>query len=226
MISSFIDGFIYYLHQMAQVMPLPLFTFVGAFIEEIIAPIPSPVVMTLAGSLAQSQGQVLYYLVWLALVGAIGKTIGSLILYIVIDKADNWFLAKFGKFLGISAKGVESIGKYFNKGWRDDLLLIVLRALPIIPTAPVSIGCGLIKLNLKTYLRGTFIGVLIRNLIYLYFGYTSVGALNSLNDGLDSMEKIGYGLFALSAVAAIGIFIAYRKSGNSLKFLERFSKEK
>lgn len=226
MISSLIDGFIYYLHQMAEVMPLSLFTFVGAFIEELVAPIPSPVVMTLAGSLAQSQGQVVYYLFWLALIGAVGKTIGSFILYLLIDKADNWFLDRFGKFLGVSAEGVESIGKYFNKGWRDDVLLIALRALPIIPTAPVSIGCGLIKLNLKTYLRGTFIGVLIRNLIYLYFGYTSVGALNSLNEGLDSMEKIGYGLFALSAVVGLVIFVMYRKNGSSLKFLERFSKEK
>ncbi len=205
-------------------MPLPLFTFAGAFIEELIAPIPSPVVMTLAGSLAQSQGQVFTYLLWLALIGAVGKTIGSLVLYVIIDKADNWFLDRFGKFLGISAAGVESIGKYFNKGWRDDLLLILLRALPIIPTAPVSIGCGLIKLNLKTYLRGTFIGVLLRNSIYLYFGYTSVGALASLNDGLDGLEKIGYGLFGLSAVAGVILFIAYRRGGNSLRFLERIGK--
>ncbi|OGM24943.1 hypothetical protein A2627_03180 [Candidatus Woesebacteria bacterium RIFCSPHIGHO2_01_FULL_39_28] len=40
---------------LANTTPLDLFVFVGPILEEIIAPIPSPLVMTTAGTLAHSQ---------------------------------------------------------------------------------------------------------------------------------------------------------------------------
>jgi len=177
MLSQLLSPLIELLHQLSGIMPLPIFTFFGAFIEEVIAPIPSPLVMTLAGSMAASLGRAWTYLIWLALVGAIGKTIGSYIIYVISDKGEDIVLNKFGKYLGVSHKEVEIIGKHLNKGWRDEFVLILLRAIPIMPTAPVSIVCGLIKINLKTYLSSTFIGTLIRNVFYLYLGFTSVGAL-------------------------------------------------
>lgn len=224
MLSQLLNPIIDLLHQLSGIMPLPIFTFFGAFVEEVLAPIPSPLVMTLAGSMAASLGRTWTYLLWLALVGAIGKTIGSYIIYVISDKGEDFVLNKFGKYLGVSHKEVEIIGKHLNKGWRDEFVLILLRAVPIMPTAPVSIVCGLIKVNLKTYLSSTFIGTLIRNIFYLYLGFTSVGALESINEGIDSFEKIGY-LILLILVAAGLLFIYVQKKNESgIKFLEKKSK--
>jgi len=221
--SSIIQPLIDILQQLASVWPLPWFTFVGAFVEELIAPIPSPLVMTLAGSLAAAQGSAVMYLGFLALIGSIGKTIGSYLVYVIADKGESFFTGKWGKYLGLSSKDIETIGKQLNHGWRDDIVVFLLRAVPIMPTAPVSIVCGMIKLNLRTYLVSTFLGTLVRNIFYLYLGFTSVGALESLNEGIDSFEKFGY-LILLILIAGILLYIyRQRKTDAGLKFLEKKS---
>lgn len=224
--SAIISPFIAFLHSIAAVVPLPVFTFLGALIEEIIAPIPSPIVMTLAGSLAATSGGVVGSLVTLAIIGSIGKTIGSYFIYIIADKLEDVVLSKFGKFLGVSHREVESIGKHLNKGWRDDIVLFLLRAVPIMPTAPVSLVAGLVKLNLRTYLVSTFLGNIVRNLFYLYVGFTSIGALESVNEGLDSIENIGYVLIFALMAGVVGYFYLQRKKGKGLNIIERFSGHK
>lgn len=223
MLSQILQPFIDALHQFAEILPLPWFTFFGALIEEVIAPIPSPLVMTLAGSLAGSQDATWFYLGVLASVGAVGKTIGSYIVYVVADKSEDIIMGKFGKFLGVSSKEVEVIGKHLNKGWKDDVVLFLLRAIPIMPTAPVSIVCGLVKLNMRTYLTSTFLGTVVRNIFYLYLGFTSVEALESINEGIDGFEKFGY-IILLLLIGAVMAYIYYqRKKDAGLKFLEKKS---
>ncbi len=104
-----IDYLIELLKKFAEIVPLPIFTFLGALVEEVIAPIPSPVVMTLAGSFAAAEQQSILYLVFLAFVGTIGKTIGMFIVYIVSRTFENVVTNKFGKFIGITDKQVEKI---------------------------------------------------------------------------------------------------------------------
>jgi membrane protein DedA with SNARE-associated domain len=224
MLSQILQPAIDALHTLSGTLPLPLFTFAGAMIEEVLAPIPSPLVMTLSGSLAASAGQAVAFLGWLALVGAVGKTLGSYLIYLIADKGENLVLGKWGKFLGVTHKEVEAIGKHLNHGWRDDIVLFLLRAIPIIPTAPVSIVAGLIRLNLRTYLVSTFLGTLVRNILYLYFGYTSLGALESLNEGLDSFESLGYVILAALMAVGIGYMYLQRKKGNGLKMFDRLDK--
>lgn len=225
MLSTIIQPFIEFLQQVAGIWPLPWFVFIGAFIEELIAPIPSPLVMTLSGSLAAAQGSVWIYLGWLALIGAIGKTIGSYLVYILADKGEDLITKKWGKYLGVSPQDIETIGKQLNHGWRDDIVVFLLRAIPIMPTAPVSIVCGMIKLNKRTYIVSTFLGTLVRNMFYLYLGFTSMGALESLNEGIDSLEKFGY-LILLFMIGLIMFYIyRQRKSDAGIKFLEKKEKK-
>ena len=222
--SSLIEPLIQLLHAIAERVPLPLFTILGAFIEEVIAPIPSPIVMTLAGSFTAAENLPFVYLLFLAMIGAASKTVGSWLVYFVSDKAEDIIISKFGKFLGVSHSDTEGFGKYLNQGKRDDIVLFLLRAIPIIPTAPVSVVCGLIKVNVRTYLVSTFFGTAVRNMFYLYLGYTSVGTLESINEGLDSWENLGYLiLFFLMFGAVIWIY-SKRRKGFSLSFLDRFKK--
>lgn len=220
------EHIITWLQQLAQQVPVTLFVFIAALVEEIIAPIPSPLVMMLAGSIAESQRQPIIFLFWLSLVGALSKTFGSYIVYLVADKAEDLVIDKFGKLLGVSKKDTEGLGAFFSKGRRDDIGIFLLRAIPLMPTAPVSVIAGLIKINLKTYLLSTFAGLLIRSFIYMYLGYVSFGNLESLSRGFDSLEKIGY--FILSIFGGVVLLWMYRKrqKGSLLEVVERWLDKK
>lgn len=223
--SAIIAPFIGFLHQLASIVPVPIFTFLGALIEEIVAPIPSPLVMTLAGSLVATNQQGVAQLIVLAVIGAVGKALGSIVIYVLADKGEDFVMKRFGWLLGISHKEVEDIGKHLTQGKRDDIILFLLRAIPIIPTAPVSIVCGLIKYNFKRYITVSFAGTLVRNIFYLYLGFTSVGALESVNSGLDSVESIGYAILFVLFLAMAVMFYIQRKRGTGLKILSRLTKK-
>ena len=174
---------------LATTIPLDVFAFIGSFLEEIIAPIPSPLVMTTAGTLAHTQNHTLLYLFWLALAASLGKTIASWLYYVLADKSEDLVLTRFGKYVGVSHKEVENIGKHFNGTWKDDVILLVLRSLPIMPTSLVSVVCGFIKLNMRTYLQSTFIGYFIRSFIFLYIGYTGMATYGNVSNELVSIES-------------------------------------
>lgn len=223
MFQQLLTSIIEYLQDLSQTIPLPLFVTIGSAIEEIIAPIPSPLVMTLAGSLSASATQTHWLpLLSLAILGSLAKTLASYLVYLVSDKAEDIVLGKWGKFLGVSHKEVEKIGTQLSGGWKDDLIMLALRAVPIIPTAPVSIIAGVLKINLRTFFWSTAVGYTFRNYFYLYLGATSIGALESLNDGLATFEKLGYLVIFLMLLLLALYFYKQRRDDNIVSKLLKF----
>lgn len=178
------------LEKLSESIPLPIYVTIGGLVEEVIAPIPSPLVMTSAGSIAEQQGQTIMYLAFISLLAAFGKTIGAVIIYVFADKAEDLLLTRFGKFLGITHKEIESFGKKFNNTWKDDVLLVILRAVPIFPGAPVAAVAGLIKLNMRTYIQSTFIGVWIRSMIFAVIGFYGMSQLNHYIAGAEGFGNL------------------------------------
>lgn len=220
---NFINQLTIQLEMLSQKIPVEAFTFIGALVEEIIAPIPSPIVMTAAGSVAGSQGKSVLYLLVLAMIGAIGKIIGSLILYYVADKAEDFFVGKFGRLVGIKQSDIESLSKHFGEGKKDFLVVFLARLIPIVPTAPISVVAGLLHLNVKNYLSASFLGYLGRNFIYLYFGYVGYESFHVLVEGLDSIESIMTILIGLGMVFLIGWFYYRRMKYGEESILQKIS---
>jgi membrane protein DedA with SNARE-associated domain len=162
----------------ANVLPLDIFAFLGSFIEEIIPPIPAPLIMTTAGSIALEQGHVWAFLLWVAIIGSVGKTIASWIFYVLGDKFEHIVIGKYGKFVGIRQHDVETFGKKFTGGWGDDIGLFIFRAIPVFPSVSVSVVCGIIRLNMKTFIGATFLGTIVKNIMYLYAGYGGLQAIH------------------------------------------------
>src|SRR5690606_6968465 len=109
-----IEYLIRFLEQLAEEVPVELFAFIGSFIEELIAPIPSPVVMTLAGTMVASNNSPFWYLFIIAVIASFGKTIGAIILYSIADKTEDVVLTRIGRYIGITHKQVDSIGSRFK----------------------------------------------------------------------------------------------------------------
>jgi len=193
-------------------MPLPLFILLGSLVEEIIAFIPSPFILTLSGSLATTQNQNIFYLIMLGIIATAAKTLGSYVFYIIADKTEDIITGRFGKFLGISHKGIESIGKKLEKSSRDEIAIFLLRATPLIPSAPVSIVAGILKLELKSYLLASAAGLFVRSMFFLYLGYTAKGTLDDLSNQLASFESIGRIILLVLAFIALVWFYKKRKT--------------
>jgi membrane protein DedA with SNARE-associated domain len=197
-------------------VPLEWYTFVGSIIEEIIGVIPSPLVLTLAGSLALSSGKGLAYLFLLGLVGSLGKTLAGWFLYFAADKGEDIVIGKFGKWVGVSHQTVEHIGKKFGKGRRDDLVIFLSRAIPIFPSAAASVVCGAIRVELKTYLIMSFLGNYVRNMIYIYLGYSGLEQAENILSGIDDIGSIVKSMILVGVVAFIG-WIYYRRMKTASK---------
>jgi membrane protein DedA with SNARE-associated domain len=161
-------------------LPLELFVFVASFIEEVVAPIPSPTVMVLSGSVAAIQDYTIFGLIVIAIIGAIGKTVGAIIVYFIADKAEDVVIGRFGAYFGVAREDIENLGKKLQGGLRDYTVLTVLRALPIMPSSIVSVGCGVLKIPLRLYIVATFIGTILRDGVYLLVGYLGIDMLTSL----------------------------------------------
>lgn len=192
--------------QFAKMVPVELFVFFGSILEEIVAPIPSPLIMTTAGLVAETQGYKLAGLLFLALIGALGKTVASIVIYKIADKAEDILTSRFGRMLGISHKHIEALGSYLSGSRWDDVLLAASRAIPVMPTFVVSFAAGAIKYDLKSFLVASFIGLFIRNVLFLAAG--SLGA-SHIADFVALVEDYQYiGLAGAVFVGVIAIIIA------------------
>lgn len=201
----------------AQQVPLEVFALVGSFVEEVLAPIPSPIIMATTGSIAAAQGKAMSYLLVLSLIAAAGKTLGAVLVYVIADKAENVLVGRFGRFIGLKEGEVEALGKRFKGTWKDIFLLTFLRALPIMSSMVVSVCSGVIKIRMPLYVIATFIGTIIRDFFYLYVGFTGIETLRRLMEGFDSIESIIQALIALMIVAVIGwIYWKRRLKGKSV----------
>lgn len=211
-----VEKLITFLEQLAQHVPVELFAFVGSFIEEVVAPIPSPVVMTLSGTMVESKGLPFLYLFVVAAIAAVGKTIGSILLFVIADKTEDVLLSRVGKYIGVTHAQVEHIGARFSGTPRDYVTLLVIRSTPIIPSAPISLICGLIGLPKKLFIISTFFGTIIRDFVYLYIGYTGLSAATEIADGIEGASSIVTIILGLIGVG-IFAFIVYKKYFSSHK---------
>jgi membrane protein DedA with SNARE-associated domain len=172
-------------------MHLAIFAPLVSFIEELIPPIPSPSVMIATGAMAQVQEYLIFGLIFLAILGSLGKTLGASVVYCVAIKVEDFFNGKITKFIGITQEQITAFGARLSRSWRDYVILTILRALPIVPSSLLSVGCGLLKINYKVFVISTLIGSAIRDFIYIYLGYVGTKvAISFFKNTTNTAESI------------------------------------
>lgn len=147
----------------------PLFFFLGGLLEEVIAPIPSAAVM-LAGGLSFSGNPhtlVFFVLFCLKVVLpiAVGVTLGSLVFYYIGMVFGHAFVEKYGRFVGVSTRDLDKVHKMLEQGYTDDILLLVARIFPLVPSVAICITAGVLNWPLRSYILLTFIGTFLRTLL-------------------------------------------------------------
>lgn len=137
----------------------------GMILESACIPIPSEVIMPFGGYLA-STGHLNILVV--ILIGTLGNILGSFIAYAVGHWGGKRFIERFGKYVFLSKKHLDSAEKWFDK--RGEITVFVSRILPAIRTF-ISLPAGIARMNLVKFLTYTAIGSIIWSSILAYVGY-------------------------------------------------------
>lgn len=193
-----------------NILPLEIFVFIASFIEEVFAPIPSMAVLLTTGSFASIQNYTLLELIPLVFIATLGKTIGAIIVYYLSGKFGEIIITKFGDIFDVSHEKIKYFGSKITGTTKDYFLLITLRALPIIPSSVVSVGCGVMKIEFKIYIITTFIGTILRDSIFLYIGFTGTELLASFANKSASTESL-IQTIVLAMVLAGLIYLYFKK---------------
>lgn len=196
----------------AQIMPLPAFAALSSFAEEIVAPIPSGPVMLVMGGLAEVQGYGLLALAGLVAVAALGKLAGALVVFVIADKAEDILAGRFARFFGITHTQIESFGARLGNGWKDYLLLTILRTLPFVPSVVISAGSGVLKVPLRLFIVSTLVGSLFRDAFFIYMGYIGLQGAEQLLSRFEIAETAIEVAVAIGFVLLLAIAFFYHRS--------------
>lgn len=138
-------------------------------IESALIPLPSEIIMPFSGFLASTG---VFDLNLVALMGAIGNVIGSLVAYGIgfygHEKLVRRFIRKFGKWILISEKELDETEILLHRF--KDLVVLGSRVIPGIRTV-ISLPCGFAKLPLGRFIALTFFGSLIWSYFLAWIGF-------------------------------------------------------
>src|ERR1043166_1491076 len=121
-------------------------------IESACIPLPSEIIMPFSGYLV-STGQMNLWLV--ALAGAVGCVLGSLVAYWVGSKGGRPLIEKYGRYILVSPHDLDMADRWFAK--RGEIIVFVSRMLPAIRTF-IAFPAGVARMNLKRFIIYTFAG--------------------------------------------------------------------
>lgn len=190
----------------------PLGVFLASIIEEIIAPIPSTLVIMGTSFLILNKQVIsldafLTMFIYVVLPASLGITVGSLVVYSITYFAGKPFLERWGKYLGVSWKDVEKTEKRFDTANSVNLLLFTVRAVPVIPSVAINAFCGFVRFEIKKYLIITFFGSLVRATLLGFIGWQLGNLYQSAAAEIANLEQISL----IIIIIAILAFIIYKK---------------
>lgn len=188
--------------------------FLGSILEQIIAPIPSSIVV-LGSSFLIMKGtffsleSIKTLFLNIVIPAATGVTLGSLVYYGLSYKIGTPFIERAGKYLGVSVKDIEGVEKRVKQSNYENLFLFFARCLPIIPSIAISLFCGIIKYPVRNYLIITFFGALVQASILGIIGWQFGNVYISLADNISFLNNI----ITVIIVVAIIVYIIKKKKG-------------
>ncbi len=194
-----------------------LSVFIGVIIEQIIVPIPSPMIIMGAGAILISPElsipnaflQILWIIV---LPGTIASTLGSYIGYLISYYGGKALVVRYQRFLGVDWKEIENLEKRFQ-GKKEALSIFFSRAIPVFPISLVSIFAGLLRVPVRPFTFYTFLGSMFRCLFLGFVGWWIGATYEKVATRLDSVETIISILMLIGMGVVLGyLYYRFRKS--------------
>ena len=142
--------------------------FIAAIIETVIPPIPTMAVFPTAGFLASQNNFELYQVILLGIIGGLGASIGSTVIYLIALKLGRVALLKYLKYVKVSEKKLTRVENWFQK--YGDKAVLFGRMVPVFREM-VSIPAGLFKMKFAKFLTYTILGSCGWSITLILVGY-------------------------------------------------------
>jgi membrane protein DedA with SNARE-associated domain len=187
--------------------------FAAAFLEVIFPPIPSEVIFPLVGFTAQNRGLGLENTIGMASVGALGSTVGAVLIYFVAAKVGRAAIMRFGKRVRVSEQEIEKAERWFEK--YGSIAVFTARLIPGIREI-ISIPAGISRMNLPKFVGYTFAGSLLWCVILTLVGYYLGEAWSNFSDQLSSaFTIITLILIGVAAITVAGFWYSRRRRASA-----------
>lgn len=170
-------------------------------IESIVIPLPSELVLLLSG-FNVSIGEFSFFSVWITT--TLGSLVGAYFLFAIgfavsREGIEN-LVSRFGKYVGIKQRDVDSAFSWFDK--YGAYVIFFGRLVPLVRSL-VSIPAGLAKMNLIRFSLLTLAGSGIWNALWIYIG---VQLGERWRDAEGWAKYLDYGVYSLVVLIAV-IFV-------------------
>lgn len=173
-------------------------------LESCCIPLPSEVVMPLAGIMIAS-GKLLkgtnplLSIVLVALAGALGCLLGSMLAYAIGYKGGRPLMLQYGRYVLISQHDADKADAFFQR-W-GSATAFFSRLLPVVRTY-ISLPAGISKMPFLKFCVYTFLGSFPWCLVLAYVGMV-------LGDHLDTLSPIFHSLDVVIAVVLVVLVVLY-----------------
>lgn len=176
------------------------------FLENLFPPIPSELIMPLAGYTATFPNSQIQVLPAIA-VGVIGTILGAIPWYyaglLLGQRRLELLVGRYGKWIGISASDIDKSVQWFQKHGAKAVLLG--RLVPGIRTL-ISVPAGISKMPLLPFFLYSTIGTVGWVALLTYAGYFLGKNYKLVEEYIDVITKV----VVLGVLFAIAAFIGYR----------------
>ena len=195
-----------------------LSVFIGVMIEQVIVPIPSPMIIMGAGAILISPElsipNAFLQILWLiVLPGTIASTLGSYIGYTISYYGGKALVVRFQRFLDVDWNQIERLEKRFQ-GKKEAWSLFLARAIPVFPISLVSIFSGLFRIPIRPFTLYTFLGSIFRCLFLGFVGWWAGATYEKVAGHLDSLETIISILMLIAMGGVLGyLYYKFRRQG-------------
>ena len=142
--------------------------FLAALIETIIPPIPTMAVFPTAGFVASQNGIGLNEVILLGIIGGLGATVGSTVIYLIALKLGRTALLRYLKYVKVSEKKLDRVENWFQK--YGDKAVLFGRMIPVFREM-ISIPAGFLKMKFVKFLSYTILGSCGWSLTLIFIGY-------------------------------------------------------
>jgi membrane protein DedA with SNARE-associated domain len=177
-------------------------------IESALIPLPSELIMPLAGwLLIKDAGRSVYFIFAAGAYGALGNTIGSLIAYAVGMWAGRPLLDRYGRYILLSRHDLDLADRWFTRSgaWT----VFVSRLLPLVRTY-ISLPAGIARMNIIKFIIYTFTGSFLWSTALAYGGYQLGAHWEKIRNAMRPFDPV-----ILAMVVLLVLLYIYRHVRNA-----------
>lgn len=211
-LSTLLDSVATWVQEIIRAMGYPGLALV-MFLENILPPIPSEVVLPMAGWLA-FEGQDNFTLLGVTLIGGVGSVSGALVFYGLgyafgEDRVRS-LLESYGKWLLLKVEDFDTAIDWFDR--YGELVVFFGRMVPIVRSL-VSIPAGIARMNLLRFSVYTAIGTSLWSFLLALAGFHLGKNWTLVTEWVGRYEKV----VLLLTIAGLVVFVARRLRHRSVR---------